>query len=469
MKRVKKIVVAATFAVVLALCLLCSCTGKMYGIKEYDATPTQFAYEIDDSIAFTDIFDSPVDNKSRGFRGETYITLGRNEAYPGSGEPYLKKLEKEYDRLQGDGIKLMQVYVYLIEYYNTDIPQSAFDQLTDYLEEFTKRDIKILLRFAYETYDGQKKGPRTKDIQRHCLQLKGYIEKNAELFDRSVYAAQMGLIGLWGEGHGSAHRLDVYKVAQAFADMIPEDVPLMARTPQMLEAMPHDLQSRFGMHEDYVIGFDDPWVAIATTDEKYQSVINKCKYAVTDGEMPWGRANASIDGINLTGVVKTCVDFGMTSFSLAHNYTEEGEHYLKKWQTEYLTEEALIKNKFPYNPALLVDGKISGFDYLKYHLGYQLVASNLSVGDGKASFMITNYGFAGPYGYEMNIYVDGKPIASEEGYKYTDLLQFCQKVYTIPYTGGEIAVEFVNTRDNNDKIRLFNKIDFTDGRNIILK
>ena len=69
----------------------------------------------------------------------------------------------------------------------------------------------------------------------------------------------------------------------------------------------------------------------------------------------------------------------------------------------------------------------------------------------------------------MNIYVDGKPIASGEGYKYTDLLQFCQKVYTIPYTGGEIAVEFVNTRDNNDKIRLFNKIDFTDGRNIILK
>lgn len=132
-----------------------------------------------------------------------------------------------------------------------------------------------------------------------------------------------------------------------------------------------------------------------------------------------------------------------------------------------MTENTLKENGFPYNPSLLENGKISAFDYLKYHLGYQLVASNLKIENGKVSFMITNYGFASPYGYEMRVYIDGKRVMPDKDYAYTDLLQFSQKVYTCSYTGGNISIEFVNLRDEKDKIRLFNDVPFIDGKNII--
>ncbi|MDE7336933.1 MAG: DUF4832 domain-containing protein [Clostridia bacterium] len=466
MKNQWVITIVAAVIITLSVCFtFVACNKNKLNIAEYDATSTQFDYALDTSIPFVNIENAPKDNASRGFRGETYITLGANEAYPGSGENYMEKLENELEILSKDDVRLMQVYVYLIEFYNTDIPQSAFDQLKEYFEIFQSKGIKMLLRFAYETSEGQKNGPKTSDIVRHCAQIKGFINENITLFNNTVYAVQMGLIGLWGEGHGSVHKHSVAKVARAFADAIPQNIPLMVRTPQMISELDKEIEARFGMHEDYVIGYNDPWVAIATNDKYYQDVINKCKYAVTDGEMPWGRANVPI---NTLGAIKTCVDFAMSSFSLAHNYIEEGGEYaLKKWQSEYLTEETLKDNNFPYNPNLLTDGKISAFEYLKYHLGYQLVASNLKIENGKMSFMITNYGFACPYGYDMRVYVNGKSATLYEQFDYTDLLQFSQKVYTIDYLGGDIEIEFVNMRDENDKIRLFNDIPFVNGRNVI--
>ena len=465
MKKNLLIGIILTLTILLVLGTVLSACNNKLDIVEYKATPTKFEYELDNSIPMLSIENAPICNASRGFRGETYITLGRNEAYPNSGEDYMAKLEKELDILKDDDIRIMQVYVYLIEYYNTSIPESAFNQLKEYLKVFEEKNLKILLRFAYETNEGQKNGPKTKDIERHLGQIKQFIESNLTLFNRTVYAAQLGLIGLWGEGHGSAHKHNVTTVAKAFADAIPDGVPLMARTPQMLSAIPKEIEGRFGVHEDYVVGYNDPWVAISTEDKYYQAVINKCKYAVTDGEMPWGRANVPI---NTIGSIRTCVDFAMTSFSLAHNYIEEGEYALKRWKSEYLTEDMLKDNAFPYNPALLKDGKISAYDYLKYHLGYQLVASNLKIEDGKLSFMVTNFGFAAPYGYEMHIYVGGKRVTLNEEYSYTDLLQFSQKVYSVPYQGGEVAIEFVNTRDEKDTIRLFNDVPFIDGRNLIV-
>ncbi len=87
--------------------------------------------------------------------------------------------------------------------------------------------------------------------------------------------------------------------------------------------------------------------------------------------------------------------------------------------------------------------------------------------DGKASFMITNYGFACPYGYEMKVYVDGKPVETKEKYSYTDLTQFGQKVYTVPYGGGKLEIQFVNSRDGEDCVKLFNDVEYAGGRNVI--
>lgn len=268
-----------------------------------------------------------------------------------------------------------------------------------------------------------------------------------------------------GEGHGSIHRIDVTKVAAALADAIPEDVPLMVRTPEFLSKVPEELESRFGVHDDFLVGYDHEWGMMSWQDENYAKLLNKCKYTVTDGEMPWGRAGEKIDA---AGVVGQCVGYGLTSMSIEHNYKEDGNSYcLEQWKTQYLTEEQLKESAFPYNPALLKDGRISIYDYLKYHLGYQLVATNLVTGGGKASFMLTNFGFACPYNYVMRIYVDGEEVSPYEAFDCTDLIQFGQKTYEFDYDGGEIAVELVNARDGNDRIRLYNSVPFENGRNVI--
>lgn len=460
--RMHKRTFEKTFIALLAFLLIwilaCGCTQKIK-IKTYPAVPTEYAYTVDDSIPRANLVTAATKNQSRGFRGETYITLGRTEAYPDSGEPYVEKLESELRRLALDGIQVMQVYVYLIEYYNTSLPKSALVQLREYLKLIQTKGIKILLRFAYETTEGQKNGPRTKDIQNHCAQLKSFFRDNEELFCRTVYAVQLGMIGLWGEGHGSVHRHDVTKVIEAVADMVPEPTPIMVRTPEMLSAVPERLEHRFGMHEDYVVGYNDPWVAISTDHPSYSAVTTKCKYAVTDGEMPWGRANVPIEMIE---ALKTCVDFGMTTFSLAHNYTEEGEHNLKQWQSVPLEESDLKANGLPYNPALLTNGKITAFNYLKYHLGYQLVASNITFENGTARFLLSNYGFACPYGYTLEIYVNGEPVTLQETHTLQTLTQFSQQYYTFPYVDGEIAVRIVSTRDPSDAIRLLNNIPYRD-------
>lgn len=448
-----------------AATLFCFASCDKIDIRYYEPARTSYEYALDDSIPFSTPDDAPNGNPDRGFRGETYVTLGRNEAYPGSGEDYFAKLDAELDAHSAENVRIMQVYVYLIEYYDKSIPDSAFAQLKEYLEYIASKDVKILLRFAYETTEGQKEGPRTSDIERHCAQLKDFFAENAALFDEVVYAMQMGMIGLWGEGHGSAHRHSVKRVAEAVADMIPEGVPIMVRTPEMLTQVPEELEYRFSLHDDFLVGYDHEWGMMDWEDEQYPRLLNKCKHTVTDGELPWGRAGTKTD---ILGIVKQCAGYGLTTLSIEHNYNEDaGEIYeLQKAKDVYLDEQYLSANSLPYNPALLTDGRISVFDYLYYHLGYQLVASDLDISDGKASFMLTNFGFASPYYCGMKVYVDGREVATDQEFDAQDLMQFGQASYSFEYDGGEIAIEIFNKRDG-EKVRLFNAVPFRDGRNVI--
>ena len=460
-----RIVIIAVLIILLTAVFIFSCACDKIDLKHYSPAPVAFEFEPDDSIAFCTLQNAPVDNPDRGFRGETYITLGRDEAYPGSGEPYMQKLQEQLTRHGEQDITVLQVYVYLIEYYDKEIPQSAFIQLKDYLEYIKSKDVKILLRFAYETNQGQKNGPTTSRIESHCKQIKVFFEQNQALFYDVVYAMQMGMIGLWGEGHGSVHKHSVKRVAAAVADMVPEGVPIMVRTPQMLTQVPDELEYRFSVHDDFLVGYDHEWGMMDWEDEQYTLLLNKCKHTVTDGELPWGRAG---DEIDILGVVKQCVGYGLTTLSIEHNYNEdEGQKYaLEQAKEVFLDEDYMRQNNLPYNPALLECGKISAFDYLKYHLGYQLVASNLKIADGKASFMLTNYGFASPYYFDMKIYVDGKEVSLDEPFKAGDLMQFCQKSYSFEYDGGEIGIKIFNKYDGGC-IRLFNDVPFEDGINVI--
>ena len=267
-------------AMCLAAVFLTSC--NKIKISDYPATGTSYIYPVDGSVAPYDPNSDYVINPSRGMRGETYITLGRGEAYPGSGEDPYAKLDEQLTMYAPDGIALMQVYVYLTEYCNTDLPASALSELKAYFEEIERRGVKMLLRFAYEYTSEQKDGPRTRDIVGHCAQLKAFFEENAALIDKTVYAVQLGMIGLWGEGHGNVHYLNKRKVIAAVADMVPDDIFIMVRTPELLSLVPEDEEYRFGIHDDFLVGYDHEWGMISFDDPAYPKLLNKSKHADTD-------------------------------------------------------------------------------------------------------------------------------------------------------------------------------------------
>ena len=302
MKRVLTLIAAILIAT--CLCLPLAACNKI-DIKDYPAVRDTYAVTPDDSIPFCDIASAPSDNGSRGFRGEAYIRLGTDEAFPGSGESYTDRLASQMELYAADGIKVMQVYVYLIDYANCDIPDSAFLQLREYFGLFRSYGIKMLLRFAYEWTSEGKTGPRTADIEGHCKQIKSFIESNRTLFDETVYAVQLGMIGLWGEGHSSVHNLSVKRVIKAVADMVPEDFVIMVRTPEILSKVPDELEHRFGLHDDFLVGYDHEWGMMDWDSEQYPKLLTKCKYTLTDGELPWG---AQFDGnlLDTEGIVGQC-------------------------------------------------------------------------------------------------------------------------------------------------------------------
>lgn len=81
MKRVLTLIAAILIAT--CLCLPLAACNKI-DIKDYPAVRDTYAVTPDDSIPFCDIASAPSDNGSRGFRGEAYIRLGTDEAFPGS-------------------------------------------------------------------------------------------------------------------------------------------------------------------------------------------------------------------------------------------------------------------------------------------------------------------------------------------------------------------------------------------------
>ena len=78
-------------------------------IEYYPPTATEFACEVDDSIPLLTAEDGYVANGSRGFRGETYINLGTDEAYPGSGESYVQRLKDQVQAYSEDGITIVRL------------------------------------------------------------------------------------------------------------------------------------------------------------------------------------------------------------------------------------------------------------------------------------------------------------------------------------------------------------------------
>lgn len=471
MKSYLIVIVSLLVAVVIATPIfLVGCTSDKYNIQKYPASKINFDYKIIDNLNLSELDPSLLANQDRGFRGEIYYTLGTELAYPGNEQNYIDRVEEQLELYRDDGINLMQCYIYLNKYRDKDLDETAFNQIKSYFEYLKSKNIRVLLRFAY-MYDNINTDAKDKQILRHLDQIGTFINNNSTLFNDLVYAMQFGLIGLWGEGHGNWYNHNIRKLITKLCKIIPDDIYIMVRTPEILSQVPAKYEHRISVHDDFLVGMDHQWGMMSWNDPQYKDLTNKNRHAIADGEMPWGdyKENDIPFAINGPDLVKQVVGYGLTTLSITHNYKESRSdekgttYHLEKWKNEYLTKEELESNNLPYSPAMLnADKQISIYKYLQYHLGYNLGVSNLLKDEHTTSFMINNFGFAAPLEYELEIIVDGQKLDVEQ----KQLFMFEQQLITINKNVKEIKIKYTHKR-SGATIKLANNLPYENGYNII--
>lgn len=461
----KKIIFILTAAVLAVSVLFTSCS-KTYEIKEYPQMKTDFEFDINDNLNISADREEFLKNPDRGFRGEVYITLGSCTSYGGEGDAY-EKLSQELESLKDDNVGILQCYVYLSEYHDRELDEKALQQLKEYFTELKSRNIRILIRFAYEYDQALKMGPGTETIENHCKQLKEFFLENIDLYNSVVYGAQLGMIGLWGEGHTNSKRLNFYKVVEAVSDMYPEETVIMMRLPDFYKYIPEDEDdTRYTVHDDFIVGVSHEWGTIPFDHAQYGAMLTKNQYNLCDGEMPWGR-DSTVQNIDGKAVLKQIAGYGFTSFSLTHNY-KDGTAYLNKWKDLYVTEQELFEMGAACNPEYLENGRISVFDYLKYHLGYHLAVSNFEESGGKISFLINNFGLAAPHEFKLYYVISGKEI-EDENFDKMSLSRFGQyKVSADAENLESFGIVFRHRRDESLTIKLSNDLPYENGINYIV-
>lgn len=436
---------------------------KKYNIKQYSPAPTEFDKMPDDSIPLywgAEMYKNP----DRGFRGELKITLGTMEEYPNTESTAYDMLKTHYEKYREEEIQYYQLYVYLTRYSRKDIDEKALLQLTEYMQRIKELNIRVLLRFAYKT-ELASQTPSTLHSVQNMKTLKKWFEKNKDLVNSTVYAMQLGMIGLWGEGHSNVRPINKRKIVKHAFEMIPDGMTLTMRHPKYISLVPEEYENRASLHDDFLIGKEHPWGMIPFNHIQWNALINKCKHSFTDGEMPWGR-DTTVPVINHIDFLCQCRDYGLSTLSIEHNYKEDGNAYhLMKWKDIFVTENELIENKLPYFPASLKNGKISVFDYLNAHLGFVPCLSNLKTDGKKTEFDIYNFGMGSPVDYRIVLKSNDKKFTICE-----DMSNICQ------FTRMHFETEFKNSleirieRKNAPWLtyRLANNIEYKNGWNKIL-
>lgn len=426
-------------------------------------------------------------NPNRGLRGETYITLGSNiRAYPGENKDPFKKAEKLIKKYENDSPVIFQVYVYLCDYASKLLDDLAFEQLKNFFEIFKKNGIRILLRFAYST-ESQPDVPY-ETARTHLAQIGKWFKENDKLINNVLFCLQTGIIGYWGEGH-SYKNFKRRHIKDAIADVCriaPDGIYNQVRTYAMLKKVPLEYHTMVGIHDDYITSDTaHKWAFVKSTQKKkYNEVINRARFTVNDGEMPWGRAylndrksNGHCDDFNGMQVLKQIQAYSLTTFSLEHNYREDdGKVYsMQKWKNELMSYADCVKAGISVNPDLFKDSaqnsiKLSVFDILRYHLGYHITVKDLYILENELFFAITNYGFAPPltFNYFAAVFIDKDGNTKEfafENYNKNALLSGKTITFKaqIPYGFRPLGLKLETEKGSGVCARFANEARFENG------
>lgn len=353
---------------------------------------------------------SPLRNPDRGFHLESnyfvhnYVNpFRKSEVYPDGFIPdRLKRFHAE-----GDSLTLTQLYLYLSEYVNEDIPQDAFERMQVIFDDLKERGYKVKLRFAYNYGGLNSSGGETEEgIMRHLEQLRPFLRKNCGL----IAVCQMGFIGAWGEWHSSPlsnNQQAKDNLVNKLLEIFPEDSYLQMRYPAQKDKLSLKKQSdwfRIGFSNDYFTAGEHshaPNNDFVPGDEAYEQVKRDSPYFFMSGEIPYDEQTEW--GLHdLISVDKSLQILKEHHYS-ALDVTQNNELNLRHWKQYKVYPELLDSLQILYSNDYFLDEagtKVarSAYDFVRDHLGYRLnlLSSSLHIQNKALQYDVTftNTGFA---------------------------------------------------------------------------
>lgn len=424
-------------------------------------------------------------NPDRGWRMETYLTLGSNTVMFHPEKTPLGFLDEQIELYRDTPCRLAQVYVYLTEYCKKPLDAQAFSQLESYLESLHARGLRAVLRFAYEYEVNRKIGPTSNRIYGHLLQIKQWFAEHEPLVRETVLVLQAGVIGAWGEWHTAKHYHNKKKVLLRLCDAAPSYLPLQVRMQPFKDCVQNtENAARVGYHDDFLVGAYHKWNTPAgdPDSEAFDRFVKESRFTLNDGEMPWGRdkthQNGLIDGYEM---LTCCAQHSLSTLSLTHNFIEEGGQFnAVRWQSETLNAVHASELSCPSTPEYFTQNgealERTVFDFLTDHLGYQIAAREIFIGENAdggqtATVKFSNSGFALPYAFTKLTLHLADANGNVKDYNFTDyapekLLGGAEGTFTVTGDFGgicKIGLSLEKEIYTPCKIRFANRCTYQDG------
>lgn len=246
---------------------------------------------------------------------------------------------KEVERIaevKESGHSLVLVTMGLRDQIGQPIPEEKLQKLSDLLEEARKQEVMVIFRGSY-LYEADGAEPELEMIKCHIGQLAEVLNE----YKDTVLLVQAGMVGLWGEWHGSEYlrdeeavRKEALQVVGWWLEYLDDVIELNLRRPafiRMAEEEQYDVE-RIGFHNDALLATDSDMGTYNEREEELLWAEQNLKGKISGGEMP----NIS-EYTEIPNVIK---EFGQLNLTYLNAYYNED--VLETWEEqEYEGENAL--------------------------------------------------------------------------------------------------------------------------------
>ena len=364
--------------------------------------------------------------------------------------------------LANDDNYIVLLQINLVNYKNKPISDSALSQLDSIISSFAAANKQIILRFLYD-WDGnalQSEPSSIEQVSSHMDDVAPVVNahKDAVFLLQGIFTGNCGEMNQTHYGSND----DIRRLMKELSSVISPEIYLSVRTPAQLRtilgttspfanASPYDgsLYARLGLFNDGMFGnefdcgtYDD--TPLADTSDITQKGIRKeeiafqsnlCSYVPNGGEAVL--ANPYND---LVKAIPDLYDMRVSYLSCDHEAS-----VLNKWKnTVYSGEDTVFSG-------------VSGYDYIRAHLGYRYVLTGTQVSfsglfSSHIQFKITveNRGFSPCYRpFDIQLVLQGKT-----GNSFLKRSELPKGTYSLSLKMSDIAtknrISFANTSIRED-------------------